>query len=90
MEKAKQRVLAPWYVLISSATSGLPPEEEYKKASFIENSFSPVCKTVPKAKRGFTYKDKAEEEIRRSHKTRADVIPYFCPYCRLYHIGHRK
>ena len=40
------------------------------------------------SKNGFSTPAKADEEIARSHRGRADK--YFCPWCRLWHIGRKR
>ena len=41
-------------------------------------------------KRAYATNERAAEEIRRAHKATTDVVAYFCPWCRLWHVGHRK
>jgi hypothetical protein len=41
-------------------------------------------------KRGFSTPDKADDELRRSHKSDPGMDKYFCPWCHLWHIGHGR
>jgi hypothetical protein len=40
-------------------------------------------------KRGFSTPEKARKEISRSH-AHAKVTEYFCPWCRFWHVGHKR
>jgi hypothetical protein len=40
-------------------------------------------------KRGFSTPEKAKAEIARSHPN-VRMNTYFCPYCRMWHIGHAR
>ncbi len=39
-------------------------------------------------KQGHATLDDAAAEIRRAWAHDGTVVPYLCPWCRLYHIGH--
>lgn len=42
-------------------------------------------------KKGYSTLDRAMEFCRTTYKGRAaDMNAYFCPWCRMWHLGHRK